>query len=206
MAQPVLRASETPAAQRGSRRIARVAKAVCLSFAAALAAGGPATLSEVTVYSYREPQRIEPLLRAFHGTTGIRVKMVYARDGLIDRIEAEGTASPADVLLTNEFGLLLDARVRGLTHAFKSAAVEANVPAIYRDPEGHWFGLTRRARLFVVSAQRVDSSAMTYEDLVQPRWKGKICIRPGKHAYNVSLIASMLAHRGRIRQKPGCRG
>jgi iron(III) transport system substrate-binding protein len=161
-----------------------------------VAAVVPATSSEVTLYSYREPQRIEPLLRAFHGTTGITVKTIYAKEGLIERLEAEGEASPADVLLTNEFGLLLEARARGLTQAFKSEVVEANVPPIYRDPEGHWFGLTRRARLFVVPAKRVDSAPIAYEDLVQPRWKGRICVRSGKHAYNVALIASMLAHHG----------
>jgi len=172
------------------------AKVLLLTVATVAAAIAPAAASEVNLYSYREPQRIEPLLRAFHSTTGIRVKTTFAREGLIERILAEGGESPADVLLTNEFGLLLDARARGITHAFKSPVVEANVPAIYRDPEGHWFGLTRRARLFVVSATRVDGRAVTYEELAEPRWKGRICIRSGKHAYNVALVASMLAHHG----------
>lgn len=167
-----------------------------IAMIALVAAAAPVAASEVTVYSYREPQRIEPLLRAFHGATGITVKTVYAREGLIERILSEGEASPADVLLTNELGLLLDARTRGITHAFRSAVAEANIPAIYRDPEGHWFGLTRRARLFVVSAKRVDRESMTYEELAQPRWKGKICLRSGKHPYNVALVASMLSHHG----------
>jgi iron(III) transport system substrate-binding protein len=152
--------------------------------------------SEVNLYSYREPQRIVPLLRAFHAATGIRVNATFATKDLIDRIAAEGENSPADVLLTNEFGLLLDARARGLTQAFKSPVVEANVPAIYRDPEGHWFGLTRRARLLVVSAKRVKADTITYEELADPRWSGKICIRSGKHPYNTALVASMLAHHG----------
>lgn len=177
-------------------RFLMAAKTFLLAAATVVAATSPAAPSEVNLYSYREPQRIEPLLRAFHAATGIRVKTTFAREGLIERILAEGDASPADVLLTNEFGLLLDARARGLTHAFKSPVVEANVPAIYRDPEGHWFGLTRRARLFVVSAKRVDSNTVTYEELAEPRWKGKICIRSGKHFYNVALVASMLAHHG----------
>lgn len=173
---------------------------------AALAAFATATASEVSLYSYREPQRIEPLLRAFHAATGILVKTTFAREGLIERILAEGEESPADVLLTNEFGLLLDARARGLTQAFKSPVVDANVPAIYRDPEGHWFGLTLRARLFVVSAKRVGTSTVTYEDLAEPKWKGKICIRSGEHAYNAALIASMLVHRGPKQTEAWLRG
>lgn len=173
---------------------------------ATLAALGPASASEVSLYSYREPQRIEPLLRAFHAATGIMVKTTFAREGLIERILAAGEESPADVLLTNEFGLLLDARARGLTQAFKSPVVEANVPAIYRDLEGHWVGLTRRARLFVVSAKRIDASAVTYEDLAEPKWKGRICIRSGKHTYNAALIASMLAHRGPKQTEAWLRG
>jgi iron(III) transport system substrate-binding protein len=166
------------------------------AIAVSLAAHAQSGASEVNLYSYREPERVVPLLRAFHAATGIRVNVTYSGKDLIERIAAEGEHSPADVLLTNEFGLLLDARARGLTQAFKSAIVEANVPAIYRDPEGHWLGLTRRARLFVVSAKRASADAITYEELAEPRWKGKICIRSGQHPYNTALVASMLAHHG----------
>lgn len=172
------------------------ARAVLVAVAATVAGMAEVGASEVNLYSYREPQRIVPLLRAFHAATGIRVNVTFADKDLIERIAAEGEASPVDVLLTNEFGLLLDARARGLTQPFRSAVVEANVPAIYRDPEGHWLGLTRRARLFVVSGKRVSTNTMTYEELAEPRWKGKICIRSGKHPYNTALVASMLAHHG----------
>ena len=171
-------------------------RAVLVAIAATMAGMTQVGASEVNLYSYRESQRIVPLLRAFHAVTGIRVNVTFADKDLIERIAAEGEHSPADVLLTNEFGLLLDARARGLTQAFKSAVVEANVPAIYRDPEGHWLGLTRRARLFVVSVKRVSTDVITYEELAEPRWKGKICIRSGKHPYNTALVASMLAHHG----------
>ena len=171
-------------------------KAALVAIAAIVTAMAQAGASEVNLYSYREPQRIVPLLRAFHAATGIRVNVTFASKDLIERIAAEGEHGPADVLLTNEFGLLLDARARGLTQPFKSPVVEANVPAVYRDPEGHWLGLTRRARLFVVSAKRVSADAMTYEELAEPRWKGKICIRSGKHPYNTALVASMLVHHG----------
>jgi iron(III) transport system substrate-binding protein len=169
---------------------------VLVAVAATVSGLAQVRASEVNLYSYREPQRIVPLLRAFHAATGIRVNVTYAGKGLLERIAAEGAHSPADVLLTNEFGLLLDARDRGLTQAFSSPIVEANVPARYRDPEGHWLGLTRRARLFVVSATRVSVTAMTYEELAEPRWKGKVCVRSGEHPYNTALVASMLAHHG----------
>jgi iron(III) transport system substrate-binding protein len=182
------------------------AKALLLAFAATVAGIAQAGATEVNLYSYREPQRIVPLLRAFHAATGIRVNVTFASKDLIERIAAEGERSPADVLLTNEYGLLLDARQRGLTQAFKSPIVEANVPAIYRDPEGHWVGLTRRARLFVVSAKRVSTDTITYEDLAEPRWKGKICIRSGRHPYNTALIASILAHHGPQKTEAWLRG
>ena len=172
------------------------AKAVLVAIATTVTWMAEVGASEVNLYSYREPERIVPLLRAFHAATGIRVNVTFASKDLIDRIAAEGEHSPADVLLTNEFGLLLDARARGLTQPFNSPVVDANVPAVYRDPEGHWFGLTLRARLFVVSAKRVSADTMTYEELAEPRWKGKICIRSGKHPYNTALVASMLAHHG----------
>jgi NitT/TauT family transport system substrate-binding protein len=150
----------------------------------------------VSLYSYREPDRIEPLIRAFYAATGIRVKTTFAPQGLIERILGEGKESPADVLLANDFALLLDARNRGITQAFKSGIIAANVPAIYRDPEGHWVGLSQHARLFIVAARRVSSRALTYEDLALPEWKGRLCIRAGRHPYNVGLVASMLAHHG----------
>jgi iron(III) transport system substrate-binding protein len=162
--------------------------------------------TEVNVYSYRESQRIAPLVRAFHAATGIRVKVTFASKDLIDRIAAEGEHGPADVLLTNEFGLLLDARARGLTHPFKSPIVEANIPAIYRDPDGHWFGLTRRARVLVVSVERVDAQAITYEELADPRWRGKICIRSGTHLTTPRSSPQCWHTTGRRRRRLGCGG
>ena len=100
-----------------------------VAIGSALVTPSSATENEVNVYSYREPDRIEPLLRSFHAATGIRVKTTFAPQGLIERIIGEGQKSPADVLLTDDFAPLLDARRRGLTQAFKSTVVEANVPA-----------------------------------------------------------------------------
>jgi iron(III) transport system substrate-binding protein len=152
--------------------------------------------AEVHVYSFREPKLVEPLFEAFTAKTGIDVKVVFAKDGLIERIVAEGANSPADVLLTNEFGLLLQAREAGITQPASTPAIEAEVPAAYRDPAGHWIGLTRRARVVYASKDRVAQDGITYEELADPKWKGKICSRSGQHTYNVALVASMIAHHG----------
>jgi iron(III) transport system substrate-binding protein len=154
------------------------------------------TAAEVHVYSFREPKLMQPLFEAFTAKTGIEVKVVFAKDGLIERIAAEGANSPADVLLTNELGLLIQAREAGITQPALTPEIEANVPAIYRDPAGEWIGLTRRARVIYASKERVADTAIAYEDLADPKWKGKICSRSGQHTYNVSLIASMIAHHG----------
>lgn len=161
-----------------------------LSPGAALAGG------EVNIYSYREPKLMAPLLKAFTAKTGIKANMIYAGSGLIERISAEGRNSPADVILTNEFGLLIQAVDAGVTQPIRSQALEDAIPAAYRDPAGHWFGLTRRARVVYASNTRVPQSAITYEELADPKWKGKICIRSGQHTYNISLFAFMVAKLG----------
>ncbi|MDX2204701.1 MAG: extracellular solute-binding protein [Hyphomicrobiaceae bacterium] len=162
--------------------------------------------AEVNLYSFRDPERIAPLLRAFNAVTNIKVKLTYATKGLIERIANEGERSPADVLLTNEFGLLLDAQSRGLTQAIRSKVVEASVPATYRDPEGHWLGLTRRARVLVASKARVGAETITYDELADPKWKGRICVRSGKHPYNTTFVASMLVHHGAQRTEAWLNG
>jgi iron(III) transport system substrate-binding protein len=176
-----------------SARTARRAFAVLT----ALAPATPALASDVNVYSYREPGLIKPLLEDFTKSTGIKVNFIYAKDGLIERMQAEGANSPADVLLTPEFGLLTRAKDAGVTAANTAPELTAAIPAALRDPEGHWFALTRRARVFYVSKDRVKETALTYEDLADPKWKGRICTRSGQHTYSVALIASMIANNGK---------
>lgn len=151
---------------------------------------------EVNIYSFREPKLIGPLLEAFTKSTGIKTNVVFAPNGLVERMASEGRNSPADVLLTNEFGLLLQAVSAGVTQPLKSLAVEAAVPASLRDPAGHWVGLTRRARIVFASKDRVKQDAITYEELADPKWRGKICMRSGQHTYSVALVASMIANIG----------
>lgn len=182
-----------------SRRFRRCSGPTAAALALALLLGPPrpaAAAEEVNIYSYREPQLIQPMLKAFTDATGIKANVIFAKDGLVERLAAEGRASPADLLLTNEFGLLIQAEAAGVTQPVKDAAIEAAVPATLRDPAGHWFALTRRARVVYAARDRVNLDAITYEDLADPKWKGKICTRSGQHTYNVALVASMIANDG----------
>lgn len=174
----------------------RGASTFAILTAALVGAANASRADEVTIYSYREPALIEPLLQAFTKETGIAANVVFANEGLIERASAEGANSPVDVILTNEFGLLLQARDAGLTAPLTDAAIVDRIPAQYRDPDGHWLGLTLRARVVYASKARVAADAITYEELAEPKWRGKICSRSGQHTYNVSLVAAMIAHLG----------
>ncbi|MEP3048461.1 MAG: Fe(3+) ABC transporter substrate-binding protein [Roseibium sp.] len=162
------------------------------SFAAAPALAD----GEVNIYSYRQPFLIQPLLDAYTAQTGVKANVIYASKGLGERIAAEGANSPADVLLTVDIGRLDGAKQLGITQPVVSDVVNENIPAQYRDPEGHWVGLTNRARIIYASRDRVDQDTITYEELSDPKWKGRICTRSGQHVYSIGLIASMVAHHG----------
>src|SRR5262245_24192018 len=120
---------------------------------------------DVNIYSYREPQLIDPLLKAFNEQTGIRTNVVYASAGLNERLAAEGKNSPADLLFTVDAGRLSEAKDAGLTQAVDSSALKEVVPAQFRDPGNHWFGLTMRSRVVYASKERVKPGAITYEEL-----------------------------------------
>jgi iron(III) transport system substrate-binding protein len=136
------------------------------------------------------------LLKEFTDETGVKVNVIFAEKGLIERIEAEGRNSPADVLLTVDIGNLSQAVSTGIAQPVKSETLEGAIPASYRGKDGQWFGLTKRARVVYASKDRVKQDAITYEELSDPKWRGKICTRSGQHQYNVALIASMIAHHG----------
>jgi iron(III) transport system substrate-binding protein len=176
----------------------------CLS--SLLIADPAAAQGVVNIYSYREPQLIEPLLEKFKAATGITPNVVFAPNGLIERMQAEGRNSPVDILLTNESSLLLQARDVGVTQAIQSEVLTGAIPAALRDPDGHWFGLTQRARVIYAAKDRVPESALRYEDLADPKYKGKVCIRSGQHPYNVTLIASMIGALGEEKAEQWLRG
>jgi len=181
-----------------------------LTLAGALmsATAGPACAQpgDVNVYSYREAKLIQPLFDAFSKDTGIKVNVISASSGLEQRIKSEGANSPADVLLTVDIGRLEAAVQAGITQPIKSEMLEKVIPAQYRDPEGHWVGLSMRARVVYASKQRVTQDAITYEELADPKWKGKICIRSGQHMYNNALFAAMIAKHGEAQAETWLRG
>jgi iron(III) transport system substrate-binding protein len=161
---------------------------------------------EVNVYSLRQTYLVQPLLNAFAEKTGIKTNVIFADKGLIERIAEEGENSPADLLLTADIGFLTSAVEQGITQPIQSETVQQNIPASYRDPEGDWVGLTARARVVYASKDRVEQDSITYEELADPKWKGKICTRSGQHPYNLALFASMIAHKGEAEAKKWLEG
>jgi iron(III) transport system substrate-binding protein len=176
--------------------------------AALFAAAGSACAQpkEVNVYSYREAKLIQPLFAAFTKETGIDVNVISASSGLEQRIKSEGEHTPADILLTVDIGRLEDAVKSGITQPVQSATLDRLVPAQARDPEGHWFGMSMRARVVYASNDRVKVDTLTYEELADPKWKGKICIRSGQHMYNNALFAAYLVHHGEAKTEEWLRG
>ena len=173
-------------------------------FLAGLAAPVQAA-EEVTLYTTREPGLIQPLLAAFKVQSGIKVNTVFVKDGLLERVKAEGARSPADVLMTVDIGNLLDIVDGGLAQPMKSPAIEAAVPAHLRAADGQWVALSLRARvLYAEKSLRLNS--LHYEDLADPQWKGKVCLRSGQHPYNTALIAAMIAHDGEAKTEQWLRG
>ena len=177
-----------------------------IALAAAFTLPALAQTKEVNIYSQRQNYLIQPLLDAFTKETGIKVNVIFAQTGLVERMVAEDKNSPADLMLTADIGFLINAVQAGVTQPIKSEVVEKNIPANYRDPAGHWVGLTSRARVVYASKERVKQDTITYEELADPKWKGKICVRSGQHAYNLALIASMISHQGEAKTKEWLQG
>jgi len=146
----------------------------------------------VNIYSTRQPDLIEPVLSAFTASTGIETQVLFAKKGLVDRVVAEGSLSPADVLMTTDIGGLITFVNEGVTQSVTSAVIEKNIPASFRSQDGNWFALTMRGRVIYASVDRLDIDSITYEELADPKWKGSICTRSGQHGYNLALIASMI--------------
>ncbi len=150
----------------------------------------------VNIYSHRQPPLIAPVLEAFTAKTGIKTNVLFLDKGLEERVLAEGANSPADVILTVDIARLTNVKEKGITQPVTDEGINAALPAEYRDPEGHWFGLTKRARVVYASKERVAQNEITYEELADPKWKGKVCLRSGQHDYNLALISSMIANKG----------
>jgi iron(III) transport system substrate-binding protein len=179
-----------------SVRSLRIAQGVTLAAALTASATAAFAQGEVNVYSYREAKLIQPIFSEFTKDTGIKVNVISGSSGLEQRIKTEGANSPADILLTVDIARLEDAVQAGITQPIVSPALDEAIAPQYRDPEGHWYGISMRARVVYASKNRVTQDKITYEELADPKWKGKICIRSGKHMYNNALFAAYVAKHG----------
>ena len=161
----------------------------------ALLAAAPALADEVNIYSHRQPELIQPLLDQFTAETGIAVNIAFVDKGMAERLKAEGDRSPADLVLTVDIGRLVELVNADVLQPVEDAVLTANIPAEYRDPGNLWFGLTTRARIVYASKDRVQPGEVTsYEDLADPKWQGRLCMRSGLSDYNVALTAAYLLH------------
>ena len=150
---------------------------------------------EVNVYSYRQPFLVEPLFTKFTEQTGINVNVVFAKNGMAERLAREGKYSPADILLTTDISRLIELRDKGLVQAVNSPVLNSAIPKQYQAQDNTWFALTTRVRN-IYSAKRLGKLELNYEDLADEKYQGRVCTRSGKHPYNVALVASMISEHG----------
>jgi len=151
---------------------------------------------EVNIYSYRQPILIKPMLDVFTGDTGIDVNVVHAKKGLLERLRSEARNTPADLVFTVDIGRLADLKSAGLTQSVDSELLDTNIPVSQRDTQGHWYGLTQRARILLASKDRAKGEISSYEELASENMQGRVCTRSGKHPYMVGLTASMISYHG----------
>jgi iron(III) transport system substrate-binding protein len=181
---------------------------------AILALGLVATLSpiraaeSVNVYSGRHYEGDIQLYQGFEKATGIRVNYIEGKsDEILQRLESEGAASPADIFVTTDAGNLWRAEEKGLLQPIESETLQSRVPGSLRSPNNTWFALSTRARVIFYAKGRVEpTSVATYADLVDPKFKGKLCVRSGAHIYNLSLLAGMIEKKGAAEAETWARG
>ena len=149
---------------------------------------------ELTIYTSRQPQLLEPIIETFYQETGIKVNLLSGNaQELMERIVIEGDESKADIFMTVDAGVLWQAAERDIFAEIDSDILKNNIPEYLRDSNDLWFGLSKRARTIVYSSDQFsDSDFSTYEDLADPKWQGKLCLRTSKKVYNRSLMASMI--------------
>jgi iron(III) transport system substrate-binding protein len=183
---------------------------VCAALAAAVLGASPAMSQEkvLNLYSSRHYNTDEALYANFTKQTGIRINRIEApEDALLERLKNEGAASPADVLVTVDAGRLWRAEQMGLFQPVRSAVLEARIPAPLRQPDGLWFGFSTRARVIVYAKDAVKPGDIrSYEDLADPKWKGKVCMRSSASMYNLSLMSSLIGHLGEAKAEAWARG
>lgn len=158
----------------------------------------PVFADQVNVYSARKEILIKPLLDKFTEQTGIKVRLLTGKaDALLKRLEVEGKNSPADIFITTDAGRLHRAKTMNLLQTVESEVLNTAVPENMRDRDGQWYGLSVRSRPIVYAHERVSEKQLsTYEDLADPKWKGRLCVRSSNNIYNQSLVASMIVANG----------
>ncbi|WP_017326377.1 Fe(3+) ABC transporter substrate-binding protein [Synechococcus sp. PCC 7336] len=173
--------------------------AACSSEPIASTSTPAAPSGSLNIYSARHYDTDDALYDKFTEQTGIDINLIEGKaDELIQRMKSEGANSPADLLIVVDAGTLWRADTEGLFQPVTSETLEAAIPNYLRHPEGHWFGLTQRARVIVYNPETVDPSELsTYEALAEPEWEDRVCIRSSSNIYNQSLLASTIAHSGR---------
>ncbi len=164
---------------------------------ALLACATPVLAEDVNIYTTRQPELIQPVIDAFTAETGIAVNLGFVEEGIVERLIAEGSRSPADLVMTVDIANLKQIVDADVIQPVESEVLETAVPAPLRDEDNLWFGLTTRARIVYASKDRVaDGEVTTYEDLASDKWKGRICTRSGTHDYNLALTSAIIAHDG----------
>lgn len=162
----------------------------------------------LNLYSSRHYQTDEALYRNFTQLTGIKINRIEAgEDPLIERLKNEGAQSPADVLVTVDAGRLWRAEQLGLFQPVTSKVLDSRLAANMRVPNKLWFGFSARARVIVYNKSQIKSAdVQNYEDLANPRLKGKVCTRSGSHVYNLSLMSALIEHWGEKKAEEWARG
>ena len=150
--------------------------------------------NELNIYTSRQPQLLEPIIEDFYADTGIKVNLLSGNaQELMERIDIEGENTKADIFMTVDAGVLWQANERGIFSEIESDILSNKIPTYLKDPNNSWFGFSKRARTIVYSSDEYsEDDFSTYEDLADPKWKGKLCLRTSKKVYNRSLIASMI--------------
>jgi len=156
-----------------------------------------ANAKSLNIYSHRQPYLLKPFIEAYTKKTGIKLNVVYSSKGLAQRLAAEGANSPADLILTVDIARLYRYEDLNLLAKIDSKILNEKIPPYLRSKNNTWFGLSKRTRAIAISRERINSGqVLRYEDLADPKLKGKICSRPGSHVYNRALMASMIAAKG----------
>ena len=156
-----------------------------------------ANAKSLNIYSHRQPYLLKPFIEAYTKKTGVKLNVVYSSKGLAQRLAAEGANSPADLILTVDIARLYRYEDLDLLAKIDSKILNEKIPSYLRSKNNTWFGLSKRTRAIAISRERINSGqVLRYEDLADPKLKGKICSRPGSHVYNRALMASMIAAKG----------